>query len=378
MTKIKQWIKENENKILGYYDYLHAHPEVSAKEYETQKFLLNELKKLDFDIQTDPAHTGILATWQGKEPGKVVGLRADMDALFQNVHGKWQANHSCGHDAHMTMALCAVMSLKKSDFELKKGTIQVLFQPAEEIGEGALACLKSGFVDDMDYLLGVHLRPKVEVVMGKAAPAIYYGASAQFKCYVSGVQAHGARPHLGVNVVDAIASAVQAINAIRMNPVIPSSAKVTQMNAGNSINIIPDEGEFSIDIRSVDNDELERIIKLVKKAVTNAVTANGSTVQMEEKAKMVATIPHKAMEEIVGAAIVDVLGENGFVPPPITPGAEDFNFYTKMKPELQGTMIGLGCDLEPGLHSPDMTFNKKAILNGVDIMAQAVVRLLEN
>ena len=163
-----------------------------------------------------------------------------MDALWQLVNGKWQANHSCGHDGHMTMVLHALTCLKEIGFE-PKGLIKIIFQPAEESGNGAKAIIETGVISDLDYLLGLHVRPIQEMPFGVASPAIYHGATTLLRGEVKGVQAHGSRPNLGINVADSLAAIIQAVNSIKMDPTVSASAKVTMIKAGgDNLNIIPD------------------------------------------------------------------------------------------------------------------------------------------
>ena len=379
MKKVQQWIRNNHQRIAGIYHHLNNHPEVSWQEEKTKDFILQEGRKLRFEIDTFEHHHGVVLKWKGEEPGRTVALRADMDALWQNVNGEWKANHSCGHDAHMTMALAAAFCLKEIGFKPLKGNVKFVFQPAEETGKGALTLLKDNVMDDVDYLLGIHVRPKIEMAMSQASPAIYHGAAALFKGTIKGVQAHGSRPNYGINVIDALGAIIHAVNAIKVDPTIPSSVKVTQVQAGGSnINVIPDEAEFSIDVRSQTNEAMEELIPKVKTAVLFAGKANGSEVNLEMNAQMAAANKNKETEAIVSSAITEILGHDGLVLPPVTPGGEDFHFYTTENPQIKATMIGLGTDLEPGLHHPHMTFNQEALKNGTAILALSIIRLFEH
>ena len=376
MSTIKEWIVENKQLIVKTYNDLHQLAEISWKEFKTKEYLINQLEQLGFSYQTFPNHTAIVAEW-GDDEGPTVALRADMDALWQNVNGEWKANHSCGHDAHMTMVLNALRCLKEIGFS-PKGKLKVIFQPAEESGKGAVALVEDGVVDDVTYLLGIHVRPKIEMSYGQVSAAIYHGATTLLRGTVKGVQAHGSRPNMGINVVDSIAAIVNAVNAVKVDPTIASSVKVTQINAGgDNVNIIPDEATFGIDVRAQTNEAMKELVPRVLKAVTSAGSANGSEVDVQIAASMVAAHPNFYMEQVVKEAVVEHLGGAAFVSPPITPGGEDFHFYTKEKKELQATLVGLGTDLEPGLHHPNMTFNLNALENGVAVLAGAAVKLFK-
>jgi amidohydrolase len=377
INEINEWVTGQEETIKSTYHYLHTHAEVSWREIETTKFLCLKLEKLGIPYETFNNHTGVVGYWGNKEDGPTVGIRADIDALWQLVDGKWQANHSCGHDGHMTTVLHAITCLNEIGFE-PKGLIKIIFQPAEESGNGAKAIIETGVISDLDYLLGIHVRPIQEMPFGVASPAIYHGAATLMMGEVKGVQAHGARPNLGINVTDSLGAIIQAVNSIKMDPMESASAKVTMVKAGgDNLNIIPDFAEFGIDVRADRNEVMAELLEKVQHAVLTAGSFNFAEVKLEPQASMVAAEASPELEDIIKEAIVEVLGEEGLVPAPVTPGGEDFHFYKLKYPNLQATMVGLGTGLSPGLHHPNMSFNLDALLNGVKILSLALVKVLE-
>jgi amidohydrolase len=375
MKEINEWVAKHEDLIKSTYQHLHTNAEVSWKEVETTKFLCSQLEKLGIEYETFDDHTGVIGYWGNQEEGPIVGLRADIDALFQFVDGDWKANHSCGHDAHMTMVLHTITCLKEIGYT-PKGLIKIIFQPAEETGKGAMAIIEKGVIEDLDYLLGIHLRPIQEMPFGVASPAIYHGATTLLKGEIKGLQAHGSRPNLGINVVDSIGSIIQAVNSVKIDPTVSASAKVTMVKAGgDNLNIIPDFAEFGLDVRAEQNEVMEHILEQIQHAVVTAGSVNHAEVKFEPLASMVAAEASAELEKIVQKAIVEALGKDGLVPAPVTPGGEDFHFYKKTYPHIQSTMIGLGTGLAPGLHHPNMSFNLDALLNGVKILSQAIVKI---
>jgi amidohydrolase len=375
INEINEWVAKHEDVIKSTYQHLHANAEVSWKEVETTKFLCSQLEKLGIRYETFEDHTGVIGYWGNQEDGPTIGIRADMDALFQLVDGEWKANHSCGHDAHMTMVLYTITCLKEIGYT-PKGLIKIIFQPAEESGRGAQAIIERGVIKDINYLLGIHLRPIQEMEFGKAAPAIYHGATTLLKGEVKGIQAHGARPHLGINVVDSVGSIIQAVNSVKMDPTVSASAKVTMVKAGgDNLNTIPDYAEFGLDVRAERNEVMTELLKRIQHAVVTSGSLNHAEVKLEPLASMVAAEASSQLEKIVEVAIVEALGEDGLVPPPVTPGGEDFHFYKQTYPHIQSTMVGLGTGLAPGLHHPNMSFNLDALLNGVKILSLAVLKI---
>src|SRR5699024_1161812 len=149
---------------INVFTHLHANPEISWEEEETTLYIKDLLSSYRCKITTFDDITGLIVEIGNGKP--VIALRADIDALWQEVDGEFKANHSCGHDAHMTIAIGTFLSIVNNE-TLPKGTFRFIFQPAEEKGTGALTLANKGLVDDVDYLYGMHLRPIEELKMGQ-------------------------------------------------------------------------------------------------------------------------------------------------------------------------------------------------------------------
>ena len=368
---MKQALLEIKPTVEAVFQHLHANPEISWKEFSTTKYLKDFLMQEGFQVTTFGDSTGLVVTIGSGKPR--VGLRTDMDALWQEVDGEFKANHSCGHDAHMTMALGTLLLLKNLGIP-KQGTLKVLFQPAEEKGTGALSYIEKGLVDDIDYLYGVHLRPIQEIRNGYATPAILHGAAKLISGKIHGIEAHGARPHLGINAIEVGAQLVQAIQGIYLDPMMSYSAKLTKFQAGGeSANIIPGNAEFSIDVRAQTNAAMDELIAKVEHAIQSVAFLNNSTIDFHIETEIAAAEIDATAQEFMKIAIIDTIGQGHYVPPIVTPGGEDFHFYTLKRPSIKATMLGVGCDLAPGLHHPNMSFNHDSILTGIEILAKAVI-----
>lgn len=382
-TQIAAWTTAHAADMAQLCRTLHGLAETSWQETATTAYIRQELERMNLICHTFDDHTGIVAEWRGpsarREPGAgvTVAMRADLDALFQYVNNAWQANHSCGHDAHMTMVLSAVRCLQAVGFQ-PGGTLLAIFQPAEEVGEGAKAMVRTGLLKDVDYLLGIHLRPAKELPFGEASGAIYHGSSLFLDGSLKGLQAHASRPADGINAIDALAAVVSAVNAINAGLDAPASCKVTRAASDNAqTNVIPDSATFSIDLRAPTNPAMDRLLEQVRTAIRRAGSANGAEVALEAVSRTAAAVPCPEMERIVDEAISELLGDQGRAPPPVTPGGEDFHFYPQLVPGLKATMIGLGCDLLPGLHHPQMRFHPDALPLGTAILALSVVKLFD-
>ncbi|CAI8766176.1 Amidohydrolase AmhX [Brevibacillus sp. IT-7CA2] len=371
-------IKQLQPAIFSLYEHLHQHPEISWEEVQTTSFIADFLKKHNCHVTTFDDVTGVVGEWGDPTPGKLtVGVRADMDALWQEVNGVFTANHSCGHDAHMTMALGVLMVLQAMNVQLP-GRLKLIFQPAEESGNGALAMVNKQVVDDIDFLYGVHLRPIQEIPHGTAASAILHGAAGTIFGQIKGADAHGARPHLGVNAIEVAAAIVEQLKGIHLDPLVPYSVKMTQLSAGSkSSNIIPGSAHFHLDLRAQTNEVIHALFARVEHILQHVSRLYEVELSYEITERVYAAEVNEEARLIMADAITQTLGEEKLEPPIQTPGAEDFHYYTKERPQLRATMLGLGCGLTPGLHHPQMTFEKEALLDGIEILARTVLKTFE-
>ena len=362
-------------RVQQLYSSLHATPEVGLQEVRTAAFLADQLRHAGFQVQTGVGGTGVVGRLLGEKTGPTLALRADMDALQHTLDGQPCAIHSCGHDAHSAIVLCVAELAAQQ--RLASGSLKILFQPAEEILAGALAFVDAGVIADVDAIVGIHLRPEQEAKKGQATPALYHGASNHIKATLHGLAAHAARPHLGINAIDAAAAVVHAINAIHMNPVVPHSIKVTQLAAGGpATNVIPDKADLAIDVRAQDNRVMQDLLQKADAAITHAASSAGAKAVTHIGRGVPAAEYSQDLVQLAREAILAVLGQPGLLPPITTPGAEDFHFYIQRKPSIQAAYIGLGCDLTPGLHHPQMKFDVASLSHGVRILHYIVHKKL--
>ncbi|MCM3711557.1 M20 peptidase aminoacylase family protein [Sporosarcina luteola] len=356
--------------VMETFNHLHANPELSWEEVNTTAFIREKLEEAGCTVTVFDDCTGVvgdIGNFSGDVP--IIALRADMDALWQEVDGEMKANHSCGHDAHMTMVLGVLQRVKDRKDILNQIGIRFIFQPAEEVGAGALKLVEKGVVDNVDFYYGIHLRPFQETENGKAAPAIVHGATGTIAFEIRGDDAHGARPHLTRNAVEIGTYIVNAIHTIHLDPNIPHSAKVTRFQAGGrSTNIIPGSATLAVDLRAQQNEAMDILVKRVHDVLDSARSLFNATITITEEYGIAAAVVHPEAEAMARSAIAAVLGEENTTDPISTPGGDDFHFYTIKKPHLKATMVGLGCDLKPGLHHPNMTFERDAMFNGIDVL----------
>lgn len=373
--RLKKRLEQLRPTIFSLFDHFHHNPEISWEEHETTAYIRNFLQERGFTVQTFTDCTGVVAEIGKGE--RCIALRVDMDALWQEVNGKFQANHSCGHDAHMTMGIGTMLLLKQMTV-LFKGRIKFIFQPAEEKGTGALKMIEKGVLDDVDYLYGVHLRPIQELADGYAAPALYHGAAQFIAGEIIGEDVHGARPHLGANAIEVGADLIHHIKGIHLDPMVPYSAKMTKFQAGGeSSNIIPGKASFSIDVRAQTNEVLKQLSTKIKRIAELLEKVHKIEMKLEAGPSTAAAQVDSDACKMMRKAIVQTLGEEKVSDPIVTSGGEDFHFYTLRKPSVKAAMLGLGCGLKPGLHHPHMTFNREAILTGIEILTRTLLNTLD-
>ncbi|MFC3395700.1 amidohydrolase [Brenneria rubrifaciens] len=365
------------SKTREHYQHLHQIPELGFQEVKTSSYLAHELAREGFAVTRQVnGTTGIVAELDSGIPGPVMALRADMDALGHIIDGEPVARHTCGHDAHASVVLTTAQEVMNEGI-VKKGRLKILFQPAEELGTGALAMVAGGAIDDVDILLGFHLRPLEECPLGQAVPAMLYSSCATIEASIAGVPSHAARPHLGVNALDAAAAAVQAVNMIHLAPTLTYSVKATRFICDAGVtNSVPADARVCWDLRAQYNEPMDELKAKVIRAIEHSVAALGATAEIRVIKEMPAAVVDDQVTDLIADAIADVLGADGVTEPKFTPGSEDFFHYARARPQVKCGFWGLGANLTPGLHHPDMRFDLEAMALGVSVFKTCVKKVL--
>ena len=367
-----------QKQIATVWPQLHAMAEPAFQEVRTAKFVAESLRELGYTVEENVGGTtAVVGVLDSGRPGPTVAVRSDMDCLlFKQEDGSEKAVHACGHDAHMTVALAVSQLVKEQG--LPCGRVKLLFQPAEEIGKGALVLLEAGALDDVQYALGYHVMPKDMARSGQIIPQINWTACTLIEGEIRGLAAHGSQPHLGINAIDVGAAIVNAVNALHSNPLLGGSVKTTRFIGGSgSLNAICDKVSIGFDLRSTSNAEMLVLRQRVADIVTNTAKLYGA----EGESHIVGTCPaaeaDPSLLALTKEVIVDVLGTQGLLPAANITVGEDFNFFKQEKPELKTASLGIGCDLEPRLHDPEMHFDHAALEPAVKVLAQLTLKLLQ-
>lgn len=368
-----------EGHIAHVWPQLHAMAEPAFKEVRTASFLAGFLRKLGYKVEEGVGGTtAVVATLDSGVPGPVVALRTDMDCLlFKQDDVTEKPIHACGHDGHMTIALGVAQLLAEQG--LKQGKVKILCQPAEEIGRGALELLKAGALQDVDYALGYHLMPKDMARSGQIIAQINWTACTLMEGEIRGLAAHGSQPHLGVNAIDVGAAIVGAVNALPTNPLLGGSVKTTRFLGGaGSLNAICDKVNIGFDLRSTSNSEMLVLRQRVSEIVVNTAKVYGAEAQCHIVGTCPAAEADPSLQAVTCEAIVEELGSEGLIPAASITVGEDFNFFKEQLPQLKTASLGIGCDLVPRLHDPDMCFDHAALAPAIKVLARLTHKLLQN
>lgn len=364
-------------KIFDTFAYLHSIPEPPFGEEKTGAYLAGRLREAGFEVIAGLGGTGLTGSFS-RPTVPVLGFRADMDALGHEIDGKAVYIHSCGHDANMTMVLCAAELLIESCPELK-GHLKVVFQPAEEIIQGAPKMAQAGAIDDISVLIGIHLRPEAETLTGIAVPHLIHSSSTSLIYSVKGQAAHTGRPHQGINAADALAAMAVALNAIKINPQKCATINVVGLKAGGlSANVVPEAGEITVNFRAEDNELAQSLREKVEHTIRSVADVFGVTVAKTGERSVPAGHHDQEAVELSRRGIEKVLGRQGVIERMVTPGAEDFSYYSLLKPGLKTTYIGLGSDLKPGLHHPSASFSPEVLITGTQILIETALEFLRD
>ncbi|MBF4692524.1 amidohydrolase [Fusibacter ferrireducens] len=359
--------------VVKTYKQLHSIPEKALNEIETSKYIASELKRFNYVVKENFAGTAVIAELDSGKPGPVFAVRADMDALEFGLGDETELIHACGHDANSSMVLGAAKRIAEEGID--KGKLLFVFQPAEETGEGAIMICNSGLIDNVEEMVGIHLRPCQEAKLGEATPALWHGASKMMAFKIKGLAAHGARQHLGVNAIDAAAIAINAVNAVRVDSRVSHSAKVTHIHSeGTATNIIPETVHIKLDLRAQTNAIMDELTEKIEHAIMTSVNSIGAKAEKTYSRGLPAADYDEEMVAIAREVIVETLGES--MPPIVTPGGEDFHNYMQML-NIKTAYVGIGADLTPGLHRQDMAFNLKALEYGEEILTKIIQKKMK-
>ena len=372
--------KALEQKLTGFFEELHMHPELSYEEYETTERIKRELAAAGIEILQIPLKTGVTAIVRGAKPGKTYGLRCDIDALpieeetdlpyKSKTPGKM---HACGHDFHTAAVFGAALLLQERKEELQ-GTVKILFQPAEESSHGAETVLETGVFSDVTAIFGLHTAAYLPVgTLGIRAGSVM-AAVDRFELNITGTGCHGGHPDEGVDTILVAASVIQAFQSIvgrNLNPFHTGVVSVTRINGGNTWNVIPDKVELEGTVRSMEKDERIFIERRMREIAEHTAAAYGANAELLWYPGPPATVNEKAWS----AFAQKVAEESGFevVPQRNSTGGEDFAFYLE---KIPGCFINVGTGVGYPNHHPKFYADEAALTPAAEYLEKLLVEAL--
>lgn len=380
-------------KVVAWRRDIHEHPELGNQEVRTSALVAKELRALGLEVRENVGRTGVVGILRGGKPGKVVALRADMDALpvaektglpfASKATATWEGRtvpvmHACGHDTHVAMLLgtATVLAGMKKDI---KGTVVFVFQPAEEgpqAGEegGAKLMIRDGALDNpkVDAIFGVHIGPGDAHALNYRAGGFYAGAD-RLTITVKGRQTHGARPWAGVDMASVAADIIQAINQIAARQVDvgaqPSVVTLATINMGLRNNIIPEDLKMEGTMRTFSPERKADLIAKVQKAVAAIGDRYGAKAEAVFSQPYPVTYNNPDLSRWVKASLEKAspgkIDDNA----PLVTGAEDFSLYAEKVPavfvQLGGRKADVPAASAPANHSPYFDVDEAVFETGV-------------
>lgn len=395
-----------EPRVIGWRRDIHQNPELGNRETRTAALVAAHLKRLGYEVREKVGVTGVIGVLKGGKPGRVVALRADMDALpvteasglpfASKVTSTYMGQavgvaHACGHDAHVAMLMGAAEVLAGMKAEIP-GTVMLIFQPAEEgpppgeeggaklmLKEGAFATLKP------DAVFGIHVWPGKAGTLGWR-PGPLMSEADTLRITLTGVQTHGAVPWRGTDLVGQAATTVHELNRLVTRTVDPTQTPtvltVATINAGIRHNIIPDKAELSGTLRTFDLAQRDRLKLDIEKTVKGLAAIHGTEAKVSFTSAGALTYNEPALAGWIAGPLTEAAGADGINPAasPVTV-SEDVSLFMN---EVGGVFYFLGispdgvapAETAPN-HSPLFVLNEKALKVGVKAHVLSALRFLE-
>jgi amidohydrolase len=386
LDKIKDLAQTLNPRLIEIRRHLHAHPELSGQEYHTSAYISGVLSSCGLHVKEAVGRTGIIGELQGLGSDKrIIALRTDMDALpitertsLEYRSSKAGVMHACGHDVHSSIGLGVAMLLAQLP-EAIKGEIRFIFQPAEEIAQGANWMIKDGAMENVDAILSLHVFPSIPA----RSVGIRYGAltaaADDLEIIIQGESGHGARPH---EATDAIWIAAQVITTLQQaisrtqNPLRPVVLTIGEISGGRAPNVIADQVKMTGTVRSLHSETYNYLPTWIEGIVSNVCNTYGAKYEINylrgvpsvQNDDFLTQILEEASREAWGRERVEIITEPSL-------GAEDFSLYLQHAP---GTMFRLGVGLENEenhpLHHPQFQVDESCILTGVVTLAYSIYK----
>ncbi|MBD2134523.1 MULTISPECIES: M20 family metallopeptidase [unclassified Sphaerospermopsis] len=387
LTRIKEIANNLAPRLVEIRRHIHSHPELSGQEYQTAAFVAGVLSSSGLHVVEGVGKTGVIGELHSTHhDDRVLAIRTDMDALpIQERSGLEYASrtegvmHACGHDVHTTVGLGTAMVMSQIADELG-GKIRFLFQPAEEIAQGANWMVEDGAMNNVAAILGVHVFPSIPA----GSVGIRYGAltaaADDLEIMILGESGHGARPH---EAVDAIWIASQVITALQQaisrtqNPLRPVVLSIGKINGGRAANVIADKVQLLGTVRSLHPETRAQLPNWIENIVANVCNSYDAKYQVNYRQGVPSVQNDYALTQLLQSSAEEAWSSDRVqVLPEPSLGAEDFSVYLDHAP---GSMFRLGVGykdriINHPLHHPQFEVDESAIITGVVTLAYAAYK----
>tara|TARA_B100000579_G_scaffold126205_1_gene101805 strand:- start:526 stop:1722 length:1197 start_codon:yes stop_codon:yes gene_type:complete len=379
--KIDDLSKDIMPDLLRLRRHLHAHPELSGQEYQTAALVAGELRKSGWEVKEAVGRTGVVAEI-GNKSGPVVGLRVDMDALpIEEKTGLDYSSsnqglmHACGHDLHTCVGLGVAKVLAKNEF--KDSLIRLIFQPAEEIAQGANWMKAEKVLEGVKALFGVHVYPDLSVGKIGIRSGTFTAAAAELEIDIIGNGGHGARPHEGTDpiwIAAKVISELQEAISRRLDALKPVVISFGKISGGNAFNVIAEKVKLLGTVRCLDSELYEKLPQWIEQIVQNIASNNGAQAKVNFKSIAPPVYNDPDLTNLLSNCAKYFIDEENIVyleNPSL--GAEDFAFFLQ---DVPGTMFRLGVAGDKGcapLHSGYFSLDERSLELGVKILSQTIL-----
>jgi hippurate hydrolase len=387
LTRIQELVPQ----IRAWRHDIHAHPELGFAETRTAALVAEQLAAFGIEVHRGVGRTGVVGVLRNgpraDAPGRRIGLRADMDALpiaeandFAHRSRHDGRMHACGHDGHTAMLLGAARYLAQTrSFD---GTVNFIFQPAEEGLGGALAMLEDDLFTRFacDAIFGMHNRPKLPVGRFAVRSGPMMAGGAFFDIDITGLGSHGARPEAGIDpvmVAVQVASALQTIVSRNVRPLDTAVLSITQIHAGDAYNVIPQTARMSGTARAFSREVLQLIAGRMQRIAEHVAQALGARATVDFRVNFAPVVNDPDESQFAASVCEELVGAHNVVrDPPLIMASEDFSFMLEKVP---GCYLNIGNGDGEGaceVHNPSYDFNDAALPLGAAFFARAVERKL--
>lgn len=380
---VENWVAAEIENLTAFRRDLHQNPELLYDVTRTAASVAEALRAAGVDeVIEGVGRTGVVGVIHGQRntSGRMVGLRADMDALpiHEESNKPWASKvpgkmHACGHDGHTAMLLGAARHLAGS--RAFEGTVIVIFQPAEEGGAGARAMIKDGLFQrwPCDEVYGMHNRPNLPLGQFCIAPGPIMAAVDEVKISIVGRGGHAAAPNQTIDPLPVAAALIQAVQTVVSRSVDPIDSAVVSLctiHAGTAFNVVPQTVELTGTVRVLREELRDHIESKLSRLVASICEGFGAVGTIDYIRHYPVTVNHDQETKYAAQAAQDVAGiDNVALDMPAVLGGEDFSF---MLNEVPGAMIKVGNGPSAGLHHPEYDFNDEVIAWGCSYWSRLV------